>query len=246
MLRIVCLSIAVVAITWAATDSLKLTWVGTVVSGVIFSVLAIGLFFAVGVYDEGSRQEGKEHTPVANSGSQIHPPFAAAYQEYGAKLGKALSNPIIVSPWSYQAAHERATVLWLNTPLKTYIIRQGGTWEEDLTPSHTDGRESDTWQNDTWLAENFRVPKGLHPPWGAVAYFWKHDQDRWNETSIGWRIWHCGFETISTQRFEHGRMIGSFRWQRNAPAGMVFVLLNDFKWGKVLSSEEAGDCAIAN
>ncbi|HYB76691.1 MAG TPA: hypothetical protein VEE85_00690, partial [Candidatus Bathyarchaeia archaeon] len=165
-------------------------------------------------------------------------PFDRLYKEYATQMGYPTSDAESINIF-YQAVHQRATFIWMDSPLKFYVVENAGGWHEELEDRlPPGGYGSCPWYCDDVLRTKFPPPEPeLGPPFGSAAYKWSKDPARW-EHMIGWREWQCNFlqNAVQYQNFEHGRALGPMRFRPSysrdkfSSEGVVIVLLADGTW----------------
>jgi hypothetical protein len=130
---------------------------------------------------------------------------------------------------AYQAAYDRATVIWIRSPVTFYIIRRDpNTWMQ---------YQEDTIPDRSYFDENYlrtlplfrRVPKDRFPPYTGLAVVWQKDPDHWFGL-LGWRRWHRQIKSVMFQTFEKGVVIGPMLFGADAESGLVYVLYDDKTW----------------
>ena len=156
----------------------------------------------------------------------IYPPFRNAYRMHKRELGRPIQQA--TSDRGYEAWHEHATVLWVESlpglvimPIDSdkWIKRDDVKWNLDFAVD-----------DKITKALNRPIPEGKHPPYGGIATLFLQHLDYWINT-IGWREEDGEYmpNSIHLQRFEHGWIIGTFRQYLNLPNGRDFVLLDNGK-----------------
>ena len=143
-------------------------------------------------------------------------------------LGEPLGAPTLISV-AHQAAHEHATIIWLQRNLTYFVLKPTGQISiREQDPDWTSHPEN--FGNERWLRSQFHVPVGKLAPFAGTANHWLKDPTRWEW--IGWRDWYCtyGPDTAYFQEFERGFVVGIFRVSPRAELGEVFFILNDNSW----------------
>lgn len=198
----------------------------------------------VGAMIIGAISAGAIWAVAAHLYSKDHPNasgfFSGVYPKYASRLGSPLADPE-PSGGAYQAAHEHATVVWIARTLTFYLLPSDPS-KKWLRQPDTDWQAAPEWYNDNALRHRFGTPAELGPPFAGVANRWSHDPDNWKW--IGWRQWHCSFDSgqIVVQRFERGMVIGPFRLHPLNKSAQVFILMDDGSWFPELASGDAPAC----
>lgn len=206
-------------------------------------VLLVFALFGLWIY----RRTHKETIVSSNSrvNLTVSPAFESLYKEYGQQLGQPTGPPENINIF-YQAVHQSATFVWMDNPLKFYLVDKSGKWHEEIEDRLPPGGYGTCpWYCDDELRKMFPPPASdLGPPFGSAAYKWSKDPARW-EQMLGWREWQCNFEAnaVHYQNFEHGRALGPMRFRPSRAAdkfssnGLAVALLNDGTWRSAISRE---------
>jgi hypothetical protein len=156
----------------------------------------------------------------------VYKPFTPAYEIHKKKLGKPIEEVKLTKDAS-EAAHEYATIIWSNRLAKYYRLRnKDHSWSEYPQPVFDLDLK---WLDNKWLTKRFHPTKGLKPPYSQLAALWDADEKNWSW--IGFRNWHCYFDSIHYQKFEHGIIIGSFpKYPTTKNNDVLFILFDDSRW----------------
>jgi hypothetical protein len=208
------------------------------VAAIVLGLAVIGLLLAGYIFDR------------KNETASIARDFSAAHESFP-NLGNALGS-IKISPNSYQAKHDRATVIWLKPLLTIYALSADGIF---LLEQDDDWDGAAKYYDEKLLAERFKMPIGK-APFGGVAKHWESKPDNWSW--IGPRQWHCSFSKneIYYQVFEKGLILGVFRlspgnFGGSNQEGQIFILLaessqNRGSWRSRHSISPAPPCSPAS
>ena len=169
----------------------------------------------------------------------IHPSFADVYKRYAGELGQPL-GPAQLSDDTYQAAYERALIVWIKSLLAIYVLPFNNDERKVIRQSDSAFAPAEFF-DDGKLRAMFGTPDDKLPPHGGVAYHWNRDPDRWK--FIGWREWYCRFfDEVFYQEFQSGIIFGVFHLSPTRDEGQVLVVLNNGRWQSGIAPRKAPDC----
>ncbi len=154
------------------------------------------------------------------------------------QLGKPIA-PAAPTRYGYQAAYERAWVIWVGREFYVLPTDRDRKWFDQPDPE---------WSADPRFYDDekgralFHTPKDKFPPYGGVANHWLIDPAKWSW--IGWRKWHCSIDPdqIRSQQFENGIVFGIYRSSPLADDGQMFAVFNDGTWRPLEASVSAPKC----
>jgi len=156
----------------------------------------------------------------------VHPEFQSVYDAVSGEIGEPTAKAEFAQADAYQGSYENANVIWLQLAsfVGFYVLpndkeRKWGAQNEHVWEAPV--KEAD-------LRREFHTPKNKLPPFGGMADQWRKGLFRW----IGDADWHCTFKPngIVFQKFEHGALIGIFRFNPTGGNGRIFILRDNGSW----------------
>lgn len=178
--------------------------------------------------DQGvTRSSEKIHENPIDWGQQIKLEFKAISERFAVELGQPRPNGMRRMD-GYQAAHENATVIWINNRLYKLPLATDRRVEV-VNDAHFNNDPRMAY--DDHVSTIIEMPHGKKPPHYGVAVHWQNDPENWKW--IGGRIFDCGFKpsAFHVQDFEKGMVVGVFKKSIiNNTQGQIFIIFNNGEW----------------
>jgi hypothetical protein len=161
--------------------------------------------------------------------ANVYTLYLPLYDSIKQKLGNPV-RPEATSDSVYEAAHERALVLWIKPFQRFYILPSGHDFHAIIQSDNYYDLDLNL-GNDAYLRTIIKTPENKLPPQWGVAKVWQTNPSVW-EQILGWRSWSCAIDRkdFRYQEFQNGIIIGPLRIGKGINDGQVIAILNDNTW----------------